>query len=469
MFDYIASDIARLVGGSLDTGDGGARVTHAVVDSRRARPGALFFALPGERSDGHDHVAAAWRAGACGAVTSRPLGAAAAAALDDSFALIRVADTLAALSTLAAHHRRTMPAKVVGVTGSAGKTTTKDMIAAVLGAGKFVLATEGNMNNEIGLPLTLLKLEMGHEVAVAEMAMRARGQITALAAMARPDVGVVTNVGPAHLGELGSIENIAAAKAELVQALPPDGTAVLNGDDPRVRGMAELARCKVVLYGLSSVCDVRAVDVWETANSTCFHLIIYGKRAGQMKYRVPVPGKHNVMNALAALAVGRVLGLASDQMWGGLGRFVPSAMRMHFIDIADGATIIDDTYNANPASMKCAVDAALQFASGRPVVAILGDMLELGDESAAYHDDVGRYAARQGVAALVAMGPTARHIAAGAVDAGLAAGRVATCSEPRAAAALGAAMGGQGSVYLVKGSRGMQMERVVEALSTCGS
>jgi UDP-N-acetylmuramoyl-tripeptide--D-alanyl-D-alanine ligase len=469
VFDYAASDVAQLVGGCLERGDGGARMTHAVIDSRKARPGALFFALPGERSDGHDHVLGAARAGACGAVVSRPLADSDVASLGDTFALIRVPHTLAALSALAAHHRRTMPARVVGVTGSAGKTTTKDMIAAVLGAGKSVLATEGNMNNEIGLPLTLLKLEIGHEVAVAEMAMRAIGEISALAAVARPDVGVVINVGPAHIGELGSIENIAAAKAELVQALPPDGVAVLNGDDPRVKAMAAQAGCRVVLFGLDPGCDVRATDVSESADSTCFHLLIEGKRAGQMKYRVPVPGMHNVMNALAALAVGHSLGLSFDEMWGGLGRFAPSAMRMHFIDMADGVTIVDDSYNANPVSMRCAIDAVLQSAAGRPVVAVLGDMLELGAESASYHRDVGRYAARRGISALVAMGPMAGQVASGAIDAGMQSASVASCLEPAEAAALAEAMAKPGSVILVKGSRGMQMERVVEALSTCGS
>ncbi len=469
MFEYTAYDISRIVGGTLDAGDGSVMMTHAAIDSRRAHAGALFFALPGERSDGHDHVHRAERAGARGAVISRPLADDVLAALGSHFALIRVADTAGALSALATQHRRTMPARVVGITGSAGKTTTKDMVAAVLSSAKFVAATEGNMNNEIGLPLTLLKLEVGHEVAVVEMAMRGRGQIAALAAVAAPDIGVITNVGSAHLGELGSIENIAAAKAELVKALPPDGTAVLNGDDPRVRAMAGLAGCRVLLYGLDASCSVRAVDVSESANSTRFHLLIDGKMSGRMKYRVAVPGRHNVMNALAALAVGHSMGLSHGQMWEGLGRFVSSAMRMQFIEIADGITVVDDTYNANPVSMRCAVDAALQFASGRQVVAILGDMLELGDESASYHEDVGRYVADRGVAALVAMGPMAKHLAAGAVGAGMPVASVATCADAAEAATLGAAMAGSGSVYLVKGSRGMRMERVVEALSTCGS
>ena len=468
MFDYAVKELLPIVGGRLVRGSGEVRIACAAIDSRNAGPGAAFFAFRGQHRDGHDFVAQAASAGAAAAVVSHALGDEVLEALPEGFALIHVDDSLQALTALAAEHRRRSNARVVAITGSAGKTTTKDMTAAVLGAGFRVVATEGNMNNEIGMPLTLLRLEPQHQAIVLEMAMRARGEIAQLAAVAKPEIGVVINVGTAHLGELGSQENIAAAKAELVQALPPEGVAVLNGDDPRVRAMEALAGCRTVLFGTSDSCHVRAVDIAASADSTTFSLVLDGSRVEGLRFRVTLPGAHNVSNALAALAVGHSLGMGPSVMAEGLGRFVPSAMRMNFIELEDGTTVVDDSYNANPVSTRCAVDAVLQYAMGRRVIAILGDMLELGDEAPEYHRQVGAYAAQRGVEGLVAMGEMARHMARGAVAAGMPQGAVATCDDPAAAAELAKAMARAGDVYLVKGSRGMRMERVAEALARCG-
>ena len=465
MLDYTLAQIARAVHGELAAGSSDARVASAAIDSRACGAGTLFFALPGERVDGHDFVAGAAAAGASGAVVSKARPTDFPGDLPGEFGLIVVDDPARALAELAGWHRRLMRASVVGVTGSAGKTTTKDMIAAVLREGFSVLATEGNMNNEIGLPLTLLQLEPEHDVAVLEMAMRAPGEIAALAQTARPDGGVVTNVGFAHIGLLGSQSAIADAKAELIRALPAHGFAVLNGDDPRVRAMEQLAPGRSLLYGLSSDCPIRAVDVALTEYDTSFAVTLDGQVSPDARFTVPVPGRHNVMNALAALAVGWRLGIEPGAMARGLASFSPSAMRMHFVHAPGGFTVIDDTYNANPASMRCAIDSALQHAGQRRVIAILGDMLELGDAAAADHEKLGEYVAFAGVSGLVSVGTLAALAARSAVRAGLDGRRCHVCDDNASAAHVAIEMADAGDVVLVKGSRGMRMEQIVSALA----
>jgi UDP-N-acetylmuramoyl-tripeptide--D-alanyl-D-alanine ligase len=437
----------------------------AAIDSRAVDAGALFFALPGERVDGHEFVAQAVTAGASGAVVSTTRPRDSFGDLPEAFGLIMVDDPARALARLAGWHRRLMKASVVGVTGSAGKTTTKDMIAAVLAESFSVLATEGNMNNEIGLPLTLLRLQPGHDVAVLEMAMRAPGEIAALAETARPDVGVVTNVGYAHIGLLGSQSAIADAKAELVRALPAHGFAVLNGEDPRVRAIERFAPGRSLFYGLSPECSVRAVDVALSEDDTSFAVALDGQAVPDVRFTVPVPGRHNVLNGLAALAVGWRLGIEPEAMARGLASFRPSAMRMHFVKASGGFTLIDDTYNANPASVRCAIDAALQHAGQRRVIAILGDMLELGDSAAAGHAELGEYAASAGVSGLVTVGSLAALAAQGAVRAGLDPRRCRACDDNVSAARAATEMADADDVILVKGSRGMRMEQIVSALA----
>ncbi len=465
MLEYTLAEVAHAIRGELARGSVDTRVRSVAVDSRAVGAGSLFFALPGERVDGHEFVAQAAAAGAIGAVvsTARPQGF--SVDVPEEFGLIMVDDPARALARLAGWHRRLMKAGVVGVTGSAGKTTTKDMIAAVLAESFSVLATEGNMNNEIGLPLTLLRLEPDHDVAVLEMAMRAQGEITALAETARPDAGVVTNVGYAHIGLLGSQKGIADAKAELVRALPAHGFAVLNGEDPYVRAMERFAPGRSVLYGLSPECSVRAVDVALSEDDTSFAVALDGQAVRDVRFTVPVPGRHNVLNALAALAVGRRLGIEPEAMARGLASFRPSAMRMHFVQAPRGFTVIDDTYNANPASVRCAIDAASQHAGRRRVIAILGDMLELGDASAAGHAEVGEYAVQAGVWGLVTVGPLAALAARSAVRAGLDPRRCRACDDNASAARAATEMASAGDVILVKGSRGMRMEQIVSALA----
>ena len=465
MLDYTLAEVASAVRGELAAGSADARVLSAAIDSRAVDAGALFFALPGERVDGHEFVAQAVTAGASGAVVSTTRPRDSFGDLPEAFGLIMVDDPARALARLAGWHRRLMKASVVGVTGSAGKTTTKDMIAAVLAESFSVLATEGNMNNEIGLPLTLLRLQPGHDVAVLEMAMRAPGEIAALAETARPDVGVVTNVGYAHIGLLGSQSAIADAKAELVRALPAHGFAVLNGEDPRVRAIERFAPGRSLFYGLSPECSGRAVDVALSEDDTSFAVALDGQAVPDVRFTVPVPGRHNVLNGLAALAVGWRLGIEPEAMARGLASFRPSAMRMHFVKASGGFTRIDDTYKANLAFVRCAIDAALQHAGQRRVIAILGDMLELGDSAAAGHAELGEYAASAGVSGLVTVGSLAALAAQGAVRAGLDPRRCRACDDNVSAARAATEMADADDVILVKGSRGMRMEQIVSALA----
>ncbi len=361
-----------------------------VVDSRAARPGSLFVALPGERADGHDYVPTALAAGATLALVGRPVPGvplfdAAAGDVPGEWRwplAVRVPDTLAALQRLAAGWRAAQAGlRVVGVTGSVGKTVTKEAIAAVLAQRYAVCRNVGNRNNEIGLPLTLLELDAGHRYAVLEMGMYALGEIALLARLARPQVGVVTNVGPTHLERLGSIERIAQAKAELVQALPAGGLAVLNGDDARVRAMAEQTPCPALTYGRGADNDLRA----EAVENRGLAGIAFTLRVGALPTLGLAPaaarlemgqiGEHNVYVALAAAAVGLAEGLTLDELAAGL-RAGAGALRLAPRAGRDGVTLLDDSYNASPASALAAL-AALRALPGRHL-AVLGDMLELG-------------------------------------------------------------------------------------------
>ncbi|MCR4425746.1 MAG: UDP-N-acetylmuramoyl-tripeptide--D-alanyl-D-alanine ligase [Firmicutes bacterium] len=461
MLGYDLSEVARAVGGSLLAGAPSGEVKHVTVDTRLAGEGCLFFALRGEHADGHDFLDQAVARGAVGAVVSvLPKFEA-----PEQFGLILVPDTLSALGRLAAYHRSRQQAKVVGVTGSAGKTTTKDMIASVLETEHRVLATSGNMNNEIGMPLTLLGLRPDHDVAVVEMAMRGPGQIADLARIARPDVGVVTNVGDAHIEFFGTRNGIARAKGELITSLPVSGLAVLNGDDPFTREMRTWTSARSILFGFAEGNDVRADEIQTGEAGVSFSLIVGGEPLDDTRFTVPLPGRHNVLNALAALAVGVELGVSPGSMASGLLAFTPSDKRMHFVSSSSGYTIVDDTYNANPDSMKCAVTAAIEYAAGRRVIVVFGNMLELGGRAEAAHREVGRHVFGSHIDAIITVGDLAAIAARAAVDAGMDPRRAVVCATNREAALAVASMAEPGDVVLVKGSRGMRMEEIVSALA----
>ncbi|GEA15017.1 UDP-N-acetylmuramoyl-tripeptide--D-alanyl-D-alanine ligase [Moorella sp. E308F] len=443
----------RLVGGEVTT-----TVRGASTDSRSIKPGMLFIALKGERFDGHDFIGAALAAGAAAAIGEH-FPAEIVAGRQPEQVLIQVEDTLKALQRLAAFHRqKNFNGPLIAVTGSSGKTTTKNLVAAVLSSGMKVLKTPGNFNNEIGLPLTLLSLSPEHETAVVEMAMRGRGEIAALCAIARPTMGIITNIGTAHLERLGSVANIAAAKGELLAALPPGGVAILNGDDEWCRKLAATCPCRVIFYGIRSQADVMARDITVLgAQGTIFTAVF---PEAEIRLQIPVPGLHNVYDTLAALAAGYTLNLAPDTMTAGLKNWPAENLRQEMRPGPGGCLVFNDAYNANPESMQ----AALQVLAALPgrKVAVLGDMRELGPMAPALHREVGRFAAGLGLFRLVTVGELAREIAAGAIAAGMPPGQVFSCASHREA--VGHLLDlGAGDVVLFKGSRLAGMEQVLAA------
>ncbi len=447
----------------------------AAIDSRQVRPGDLFVALPGERTDGHSYVEAALSAGAAAALVSqdvagRPTVDVVTGAVPDAGRmpqLLRVPDTLAALQQAALARRMAHPrVRVIGVTGSVGKTTTKEAVFAVLAQRYNTLRSAGNQNNEIGLPLTLFALSGAHERAVLEMGMYALGEIAALCRMARPQVGVVTNVGPVHLERLGTIERIARAKAELLDSLPADGVAVLNGDDARVMAMGTPAGVRRLTYGRGVDVTVRATEVVSLGlEGIRFAVRVapvpeMGIAAGEHTFSAPTPGVHTVMPALAAVAVGLLEGLAWDEIAAGL-ESQNAGLRMVPRRARGGATLLDDTYNASPASMLAALDLLGEL-PGRHV-AVLGDMLELGAYEEQGHREVGRRAASV-LDALITVGPRAMVLAEEAVRGGLAVEAVRSVTSVDEAVRLLPELIREGDVLLVKGSRSVGLEGLVTAI-----
>lgn len=467
---FTVGEVAEITGARVGAGQEQRRsrvgIRRVCTDSREVRPGDLFVALKGERFDGHQFVEAALQRGAVGAVVEERSGIASVVAspAPGRPVLLAVADTLLAYQQLAAHHRQRFRIPVVAVTGSNGKTTTKDMVANVLSERWTVLKTEGNLNNRIGVPQTLLRVRPQHQAAVVEMGVDHKGQTTRLTEIARPTIGLITNIGPDHLEFFGTVEASAQAKGELLDLLPPDGAAVLNADDAHFKYLASRSRCRVVSFGLSRSAEVRATDVVvDQRRGTVFRLTLPGgKRPGRVILRAH--GAHNLSNALAAAAVGHCLALAGTTIAKGLARFRPAAMRSQVGRWGD-IRIINDCYNANPSSMKAAIDLLMQLGAGGRTIVVLGDMLELGPESPALHREVGAYLAGRGVGYLIACGMLGRGIAEGARAAGMAADRVWETPDALAAAATLAPLARAGDVVLVKGSRGMRMERVIEALT----
>ena len=445
-------------GGSLDTGAG--VFARGVIDSREVRAGDLFFALRGERADGHDFVRAAFAAGASGAVVARPVEAPPGAIA------YHVSDPLTALQSLAASWRQRHDVRVIGVTGSVGKTTAKELISTVLARHYAVLKSEANLNTEIGIPLTLLNLRAEHQRAVLELAMYEPGDIALLARITRPTVGVVTNVRPVHLERVRSFGRIVAAKTELVEALPADGLAVLNGDDSRVAAMATRTRARSVLYGLSEQCGVRATELaGRGLNGFSFCLSVsrgvrlqpdIGAGGGDIQIDCPLPGKHHVYAALAAASVALNEGMPLTEIAAAL-REAKLDLRLTVRRGANGSTIIDDSYNASPASMIAALDLLAETQGRR--LALLGHMRELGTAAAEGHTSVGQHAAAT-CDILFVVGEDARSLADAARNTGHQDVRWLAAHED-AANELRKELRA-GDVCLIKASRTVGLESVVE-------
>lgn len=427
--------------------DGATEFLGCSTDSRSCAPDQLFVALKGPNHDGHAHVAEASQRGAAAALVSR--------AVDARLPLIRVGDTLDALGRLAAHWRDRFELPVIGVTGSNGKTTVKEMLACILRAASPLLATRGNLNNEIGLPLTLMELGDEHRLAVIEMGANHPGEIARLARLARPHVGVITQCAPAHLEGFGSVEGVARAKGELLANLDADGTAVINADDrfaPLWRDLAGTRRC--LSFGLDTPADVRAT--WQADDGGSRIELATG--AGPIEVLLPLPGRHNVANAAAAAATALAAGAALEAIASGLARMRPVPGRLELKSAGPGVRIIDDTYNANPSSLEAALVVLAEF-PGRHWL-VLGDMAELGDDAPDFHRQVAALVREHGVERLLTIGELSRLTAA---SFGGNAQHHASMDE--LIAALKDSIEPDTTV-LIKGSRSMGMERAVAALTS---
>ncbi len=468
MISVTVEEIAGVLGAQLSgPGDKARVITALTADSRAVAPGALFVALPGERVDGHDYVVAATTAGAAASLTRYPVeGALCLVVVDPLVALGRLSRYLVDRSSAAG-------LQVVGITGSVGKTSTKDLLAQVLERAGPTVAAAGNLNNELGVPLTVGSIDAQTRFLVAEMGARGIGHIAYLCDIAPPRVGVVLNVGQAHVGEFGGHAAIAQAKGELVESLPIDGWAVLNLDDPLVWAMRRRTNARVLPWSTIQPLDpgVWASGLLGDAYGR-YSFTLHERRDGESEHQVHVQlqltGRHQVANAVAAAAAALAIGLHIDQVAAALSAAAPrSRWRMELHDRSDGVTVINDSYNANPDSMRAALITLAELGrAGRRTWAVLGDMLELGDAAAQEHAAIGRFAAQIGVGHLIAIGEYASRVTDAALAAGLSATRAVALLDKRAAVGVVTVGLAPGDVVLVKASRGLALDTVADDILT---
>lgn len=448
MYPLTFSQVASYLG--LESSDM-TRITQVIIDSRVAKVGSLFFALPGSKTDGHKFVPQVLEQGGF-AIVKKGYGA--------HQGILEVDNPLLALQQLAQGHLKQIGLPVVAVTGSNGKTTTKDLVAQVLSKKFSVHKTEDNFNNEIGLPLTIMGLKQEHQIVVLEMGMRGLGEIQALTKIAPPNIGVITNVGPAHLELLGSLENIAEAKTELLHSLPPEGLGILNGDDCLL-GKHSYKAPKVLFFGAGKHNQLRAshiqVDQEGIASFVCHW------QEEQALVRLAVPGKHNVYNSLAAIAVGLEYGISLTECIASLKQANVTKMRLEVKRSISGIKIIDDAYNASPASMGVALDTLKSIEDGRRKVAVLGDMFELGEFSEAAHFELGKSASKV-CDLLFCVGSYASIVKKGAEAGGLAADQIVTYTTVAELLSVLDDYVCKDDLVLVKASRGMALEQVIDVL-----
>jgi UDP-N-acetylmuramoyl-tripeptide--D-alanyl-D-alanine ligase len=439
-----------------------ARVAGVSIDSRTIRAGELFIAIHGPSHDGHDHVASALERGAIGAVVAEAQFSRYASAVGSR--CIAVGDTFEALKRLASAVRESWGGKIAGVTGSVGKTTTKEILAALLGAKLRVLKSEGNLNNEYGLPLTLFRLEETHQAAVLEMGMSRRGELTRLAAIARPDVGVVTRVSPAHLEFFASVDEIALAKRELIEGLNGSGsTAVLNADDPRVAAFGAFAPGRVLTYGIEKQAFFMAQDIEDRgALGSAFD---YVSPEGRVRLELNVPGRHAIANALAALAAASVWDIGAAEAQSVFRSLRAPAMRGELLRFSNGAALINDSYNSSPAALQAMTELLAATPNFRRRILAAGEMRELGTASPELHREAGQFAARTGkIDWVIGVAGHAAQIVEGAMAGGIPPARAKFFTTPQEAAEFLVGFVVPGDLLLVKGSRGVKMEQIVETL-----
>jgi UDP-N-acetylmuramoyl-tripeptide--D-alanyl-D-alanine ligase len=460
---WTTAQVLAATGGTLFCGTDTVGFTGIGIDSRQIDPAYLFVAVAGERHDGHRFVADAIDRGVKGIVVSQdrvrdlPLQRMAA----KGTAGVAVADTIQALGRLARFNRCRGPLTVVAITGSNGKTSTRLLTEKVISQQFATLSTGGNFNNHIGLPLTLFRLSPAHRTAVLELGMNHAGELTYLGGICQPDVAVITNVGAAHLEGLGSIENVLQAKAELLGTLREKGTAILNADDARLTGLARELDHRVVFFGTAEPARVRAADIRLSEAGLTFTLVT---PSGDRSVTLATPARVMVANALAAAAVGDIMGVPLDRIKAGLEAFIPQAGRMGIRKLGRDIWIVDDTYNANPASMTAAIETLARMRGRRRAIAVLGDMLELGPQSADFHRAVGQAVGAAGIDRLYVTGRFAAAVAKGAMARQMAATQIVVDTRDAIAAQLEQALR-PGDLVLVKGSRGMAMEAVVESIA----
>lgn len=450
-------EVLEAVKGTLISGDINTEFNSVSTDSRKISGGELFIPIVGERFDGHEFVESSLRDGALGAFTQN------SQAPVEGKVVIKVEDTLKALRELATWYRSNFKIPFVGITGSVGKTSTKDMVANVLSQSLNVLKTQGNFNNEIGLPLTIFNLDSSHEAGVLEMGMSGLGEISRLTSIVKPDIAIITNIGLSHIEKLGSRQNILKAKLEILEGLNERGLAILNGDDELLSGTKGLLKFRTLYYGIGEEADLQAYNVMSAGEQgTHFNVTIDGK---EYHVQVPVPGIHNVYNALAAIAAGTELKIPMNLIIKGISEFSPGKMRLNIINHKE-MKIIDDVYNASPNSMEAAMSVLKEVGGNNRTIAILGDMLEMGDWAEEAHINVGKYAAAKNIDIILTVGENGMNIARGASEAGLSSERVYSFGNNQEINDFLQGYVKAGDVILIKGSRGMKMEQIVEKLTS---
>ena len=458
---WTVADVLRATGGEMAGGPDALRFASVSIDSRTIGENDLFVAVKGETHDGHAFLEDVVAKGCRGIVLAREKKEA-AAGFPETVVRVLVPDTIRALGDLAAFHRGRFSIPVTAITGSNGKTTTKEMTASVMARKFKTLKTEGNLNNHFGLPLTLFRLDGSHGAAVVELGMNHPGEILRLSAICRPDVGVITNINAAHLEGLGSVEAVMRAKGELIENIKPDGVIVLNADDAYCLCLAEASPRKVFRFGFSKDAEARGIAVVSKSDGTDFTLVL---PSGTIPVALKSPGAFMVRNALAAAAVGYLNGLSLASIKAGLEIFVPVKGRMDIRKTPRGVSVIDGSYNANPGSMEAAVRTLAELKGHGRAILVAGDMLELGPESEHLHEALGRLAAVLGIDAIFHTGRFAAAVKKGAHAAGMAAAAVVAGDKPEVTAALMDFIR-PGDWVLVKGSRGAGMEEIVAGLMT---
>src|SRR5438067_4373616 len=450
--------IVDLSGAKLEQGDGKKAVERISTDSRTIKKGELFVALRGENFDGHKFVGATAKAGAAGAIVDLKWKG----RVPKKFAIIRAQDSLLAYQNLAANYRKSLPIKVLAITGSNGKTSTKDFGASVLGRKFRVTKTQGNFNNHVGLPRTILEATARDEVAVWEIGMNHPGEVAPLAKIAAPDAAIITNIGIAHIEFMGTLEAIAKEKGALAEAVGAEGTVILNADDPFSKGIAGRSHARVIFAGTKDG-TIRAIDIQQSADGSEFTIL---EGAHQCRAQLPVPGLHMVQNALLAVAAGRAFGLSLEEAAAGLASAPLTKARLQITEI-NGLQFLDDSYNANPDSMKAALRTLVELDAEGKRIAVLGEMRELGAESQRGHREVGETAATLGVNQLITIGDAAELIAEAARTAGL--NKVSSAGSTGEAARLLGEIAEPGDLVLIKGSRAARTEEVIEQFGSQNS